>query len=171
MLKLIQDDVTLEVRNQQELDEETLDAVVVPATDTQRRDLGRAAVGQAWMAWSPLDITPKVIKFMPPQTASWDDWQKLLLSYRHALRVADRHEVASLALPLPQQAGLPPLQDRQAGELAMTLLAMCRKRHHLRRLQLVASGNQEAVLYANWFLEVESGRAPSLEQSFKGLLS
>ncbi|MGL6251575.1 MAG: hypothetical protein ACRC3F_11690 [Billgrantia desiderata] len=171
MLKLTQNDVTIEVINREGLDEETLDAVVVPATEEQRRDLGRAAEGQAWMAWSPLDITPKVIKFMPPQTASWDDWQKLLLSYRHALRVADRHEVASLALPLPQQAGLPPLQDRQAGELAMTLLAMCRKRHHLRRLQLVASGNQEAVLYANWFLEVESGRAPSLEQSFKGLLS
>ncbi|WP_416137749.1 hypothetical protein ACM26W_14865 [Halomonas sp. HK25] len=171
MLRLTQDELTIEVRLHQELDEEALDAVVVPATDTQRRDLGRAAVGQAWMAWSPLDTTPKVIKFMPPQTASWDEWQKLLLSYRLALRVADRHEVASLALPLPQQAGLPPLQDRQAGGLALALLAMCRKRHHLRRLQLVASGNQEAVLYANWLLEVESGGAPSLEQSFQGLLS
>lgn len=171
MLKLMQDDVTIEIRNHQELDEETLDAVVVPATDAQRRDLGAAAVGHAWMAWSPIEETPKLIKFMPPEAASRDEWRKLLLSYRNALRVADRHEVASLALPLPQQAGLPLLQEQLAAELALVLMETCRRRHHLRRLQLVASGNQEALLYANWLVEVQGDRAPSLEQSFKSLLS
>lgn len=163
MLKLIQDDVTLKVMLQQDLDEAVLDAMVVPATDAQRRDLGSAAVGQAWMAWSLLGTTPKVIKFMPPEEGGQDEWRKLLLSYRNALRVANRHEVASLALPLPQQAGLPPLQDRLAAELAMALLETCRERHHLRHLQLIASGNQEAVLYANLLVEIQGGSAPSLE--------
>lgn len=171
MLKLTQDNITIEVKLHGEIDEGALDALVVTATDAQRRDLGSAAVGHAWMAWSPLEETPRLIKFMPPETGSESEWRKLLLSYRNALRVADRHEVASLALPLPEHAGLPPLRDRQVAELALILLETCRKRHHLRRLQLVASGNQEAVQHANWLVEVQSGRAPSLEQAFKGLLS
>lgn len=171
MLKLTQDNVTIEIRNRQDLDEETLDAEVVPATDAQRRDLGTAAVGHAWMAWSPMDTTPQLIKFMPPETVNQDERGKLLLSYRNALRVADRHEVTSLALPLPQQAGLPLLQERLVAELALVLLDTCRRRRHLRRLQLIASGNQEAVLYANWLVEVQNDRPPSLERSFKSLLS
>ncbi|MEX0745178.1 MAG: hypothetical protein WD118_06215 [Phycisphaeraceae bacterium] len=41
----------------------------------------------------------------------------------------------------------------------------------LEPLYLMTNGNQEAMLYANWLAEVQSGRAPSLEQAFKGLLS
>jgi|TARA_A100001518_G_C1227050_1_gene78646 hypothetical protein len=159
MLKLTQNNVTIEIRNPHELDKQALEAVVEPATDQQRRQLGTAAVGHAWMAWSPIETTLKLIKFMPPQTTNQEESRKLLLSYRNALCVADRHEVSSLALPLPQQADLPLLQERWAAGLARVILETCLRRRHLRRLQLVASGNQEAVLYANWLVEIQSNQA------------
>lgn len=154
MLKLTQNDVTIEVINREGLDEEILDAVVVPATEEQRRDLGKAAVGQAWMAWSPIDSFPKVIKFMLPKSSV--QRQKLLKCYRLAIRVADNHEVASVVLPLPEQAGLVPLEDALAAELSRTLLELCQHLECLRHLQLLASGDQEAAVYADYLVAAQA---------------
>ncbi|TLF52983.1 hypothetical protein FEI13_02415 [Halomonas urmiana] len=159
MLKLTQNDVTIEVIHRESLDDKTLDAVMVPATEAQRRDLGTAAVGQAWMAWSHGEATPKMIKFMPPSKVSEEGGDELLKCYRFAIRVANIHEVASLALPLPEEMGLSPIEDALAARLCLTILEEAGEHHHLKHLQLIASGNQEAVLYANRLVEVQSGRA------------
>ncbi|MWJ29516.1 hypothetical protein GPM19_15190 [Halomonas sp. ZH2S] len=163
MLKLTQNDLTIEVRTQQDLEAETLDAVVVPATEDQRRDLGKAAEGQAWMTWSPGETTPKTIKFMPPTKVSESGWEELLMCYRFAMRVAEIHEIASLALPLPEQVGLPPVEDALAARLSLTIWNESKEHRHLKHLHLVANDNQEAVLYAHWLVEVQSGHVPSPE--------
>ncbi|MDW7746339.1 hypothetical protein [Halomonas sp.] len=160
MLKLTQNDMTIEVIHRMSLDEEIMDAVVVPATEAQRCNLGTAAVGQAWMAWSPLEATPKVIKFMPPSSVSEEGWRELLKCYRFAIRVADIHEAASLALPLPGEVGLTHIEDALAARLSLTLLKESSERHYLKHLQLVASGHQEAVLYADRLAEEQGVSSP-----------
>lgn len=160
MLKLTQNDVTIEVILREGLDEETLEAVVVPATEAQRRNLGTAAVGQAWMAWSHGEATPKMIKFMPPSRVSEKGWRELLKCYRFAIRVGEIHEVASLVLPLPEEVGLSPIEDALAARLCLTLLKEVGERHHLKHLQLIASGHDEAVQYANRLVEEQGVSAP-----------
>ncbi|HSP57972.1 MAG TPA: hypothetical protein VLO12_06705 [Halomonas sp.] len=152
MLKLIQDDVTIEVKVWEE-EQEPLDAIVLPATDKQRSDLGRAAVGQAWMAWSPIASTTRMIKFMPP--TSWAESERcdLLQSYRFAIRVAENHEIASLSLPLPCHAGLGKGDEKLAAALSRTVLAQCRHLNHLRHVRLLGSEEQEVILYANQLVE------------------
>lgn len=170
MLKLTHHNVTIEIRTRQE-ERQDSEAIVVPASKQQRNDLGSAAVGQAWMAWSPDEATPKVIKFIPPPSTSESEWRELLRSYCSAIRIAEVHKVASLVVPLPQQAGLMPVEDVLAARLSLAILEECRTGHHLEHLRLVAAGNQEAVLYANWLVEIHAGRGPSLEQAFQDLLS
>ncbi|WIX32586.1 hypothetical protein QO259_17520 [Salinicola sp. JS01] len=149
MLTLLQDDVMIDVRVAAEGRDDECEAIVRPATDRQRHDLGRAAVGQAWMAWTPTGSELRTIKFMPPKPLRDRDSRELLKSYRFALRVAETYEVTTLALPLPEQAGLSRPEEVLEGELIHTLLGECGALRHLRHLRLHASGEQEAVRYAD----------------------
>lgn len=153
MLTYMQNDVMIKIEVATEEQEDGFEAMVRPATDQQRHDLGRAAVGQAWMAWSPTGGELKTIKFMPPKAMKEDTQHELLKSYRFAIRVAEAHEVNTLALPLPERAGLERPEGALESELLRTLLAQCNALHHLRYLRLLASGEQEAVRYANRLVE------------------
>ncbi|WP_275286357.1 hypothetical protein [Halomonas elongata] len=139
--------VTLAIQRQDER-QEALDAVVIPATDKQRHDLGRAAVGQAWMTWSSSEETSKTIKFMLPQVAATEsEWRTVLQGYRFAIRIADRHEATALSLPLPEQAGLDSREKEQASVLYRCILEQCQELNHIRHVRLLARDEREAALY------------------------
>ncbi|SEN20568.1 hypothetical protein [Halomonas caseinilytica] len=141
-------DVTFAIQHPQDARQAAPDAFVMPATDKQRRDLGNAAVGQAWMTWSDSDTSSRTIKFMLPQaTSTWSEWRAVLQGYRFAIRVADSHEVTSLSLPLPEQAGLAPLKEDHVEDLHRTILAQCQALNHVRHIRLLAHTEREAALY------------------------
>lgn len=80
-------------------------AYVEPATHTQISALSNVVIGEAWMTSQPYQEGPAVIKFASPQTSADSTptealalWEKC---YRKIIMIAEREELASLALPLP----------------------------------------------------------------------